>query len=334
MENLSFYSLDGVEKKKISCPYACVDYDIARKRLYIYEFQKKQITVLANDGSVLNGIRLKTKEEGFYGQYFASVNDSTYVIAKVNANGNDGGLLFISSLGDVVGHRTPEESFKPSPNSYTFNMKWEFPIFRTPEGICYYPCYSDSLFWLNEKEIMTPLFAEIVLKKVPMEYRTEVSGISQDEYITQCNKNMWSCPRYFVNERFILAQYVYGRTQTNLPGYLLADRKTGKAKSFKNSFSESNFHFGLFNDVDGGLAFTPLNQSGEYLVMVGAGLAQGGMGASPKTLLNQGRMLGEKCYTVISRVSKNKENEKHLDDFLSTFDERQQTMITILKMRK
>lgn len=334
LEHLSFYSLYGVENKKISCPYACIDYDIENKIIHIYEFRKKQITVLANDGSIVNRIHLKTKEIGFWGQYFAFLNDSTYAIAKVNATGNDGGLLFVSSTGTVVGHKSPEESFKSSPNSYIFNMSWEFPIIRSPQGVCYYPCYSDSLFWLNGKDEITPFFAETVLKKVPLENRTEVSGTNRNEYIIQCNNNRWACPRYYVNERFVLAQYTYGRARTDLPGYLLADRKTGKVQSFKNSFSESIFHFGIFNDVDGGLAFTPLNQSGEYLVMAGAGFAQGGMGTYPKTLLTQGRMFGNKSYTVVSKVSKNKENEKRLGEFFSAFDESEHTMITVLRIKK
>ena len=93
-------------------------------------------------------------------------------------------------------------------------------------------------------------------------------------------------------------------------------------------------HFGIYNDYDGGLPFTPLNQCCDYLIMVGAGIAQGAMSASPKTLYTDGREFGDSFYPVVSGTAKNTEAKERLSKFFSDFDEDKQTMITILKLKK
>ena len=336
MNSLFFYTLDGKEKNKVSCPFACVDYDISNKRLHIYEFKKKSIRVFTSDGKLINTIRLKTSDGGTFGHCFASVDSSTYVLAKENANGNDGGLLFISSTGNLIRRIGSHDSFLPVSSSYIYNTDWDYSIIRTDREIAYYPSYNDTIFWLKdgEKGEMKPFFAETILKKVPLEYRTEVSGTVLDDYIAQCYKNGWVTPRYFINERFVLAQYVHGRFVNDLPGYLLYDKKSKRAIAFKNNLLESPFHFGIYNDYDGGLAFTPLNQCKNYLIMVGAGIAQGGMKNYPKKLYSIGRELCGKVYPVISGIAKNQESKEKLSKFFSEFDEDKQTMITILKLKK
>lgn len=334
MDNLFFYSLEGVEKNKVCCPFASVDYDIKNQKLHVYEFRKRQISVFSNEGNLINTIRLRTAEEGDFGQYFASIDDSTYVLAKINVSGDDGGLLFVSSTGKVVGRMKSQETFTPSPDSYTYHSTWDYPIIRTDEGIGYYPSYGDSIYWLDGKGNMEPFFAETVLKKIPLENRTEVSGGVLNEVIAQCRKNKWATPRYFVNSRFVLAQYVYGRSNNDLPKYLLYDRKGKQARLFENRFSDTLFHFGIYNDYDGGLAFTPLNQSGNYLIMAGAGNAQGGMNAYPKTLYTNGRKLGDTVHPVVSGKAKDAEAQKRLSEFFSSFEEDKQTMITILRLKQ
>ena len=334
LDSLFFYSLDGNEKKRISFPMACVDYDIANHCIYIYEFKKRKISVLTSEGALTNTISVKSVEAGYYGNYFASINDFLYVIASPNTTGDNGGLLFISCTGNIVGRKKTQEVFQPSQSSYSYNMVWDIPVFRTPIGIGYYPWYEDVVYWLNENGETEPFFTEKVLKKVPVNHRTEVTGGELDEYIKQCKTNMWSTPRYYINKRFILAQYVYGRSTTDLPGYLLYDKKNGKSRVHKDLFSFSIMHYGLYNDYDGGIAFTPMNQCGDYLMMAGAGMAQGGMSGFPKTLYNEGRKFGENTVPVVSNVSKDKRKSKVLSDFFLNFDEDKQTMITALKLKQ
>ena len=65
-----------------------------------------------------------------------------------------------------------------------------------------------------------------------------------------------------------------------------------------NKFDYENkhalFHFGIFNDYDGGLAFAPSAQSGDYLIMVNASDQQGDRHKTlPKTLYQEGRIIPE-----------------------------------------
>ena len=128
----------------------CVDYDIANHCIYIYEFKKRKISVLTSEGALTNTISVKSVEAGYYGNYFASINDFLYVIASPNTTGDNGGLLFISCTGNIVGRKKTQEVFQPSQSSYSYNMVWYIPVFRTPIGIGYYPWYEDVVYWLNE----------------------------------------------------------------------------------------------------------------------------------------------------------------------------------------
>lgn len=333
-DSLFFYNTDGKEEKRFSCPFACLDYDMENGKVYVFEFRKRLISILSDEGELLSSINIRSNLSGYYGHYFAALSDSVFAMAIPNAGGNDDALVLVSSKGRILDKRGHHDTFRPSGNTFIHNMTWDFPLLRTPDETLYCESYCDTAFVLRGNGDAEPLFVQSVLKKIPLECRPEVKGQNLNDYILKCKSNMWATPRYYVNGRFILAQYVYGRSDTDFPGYLLYDRKDCSSRVHKDTLSMSRLHMGIFNDYDGGLAFTPISQSGNYLLMSGAGIAQGGMSSRPKTLYEKGRKFGDALLPAASGISMDEGKEAQLTSFLADFDEERQTMITVLKMKE
>jgi hypothetical protein len=64
--------------------------------------------------------------------------------------------------------------------------------------------------------------------------------------------------------------YNLGHISQTLPNYLLYDKQTKELYNHKQRliFENGRFHFGFFNDYDGGLPFNPDYCSDEYLIGV------------------------------------------------------------------
>lgn len=108
------------------------------------------------------------------------------------------------------------------------------------------------------------------------------------------------------NDCYYVAEFLVGRSPVRLPNYLVYDKETGKLNRVEidldRSYEIHQFHIGIFNDYDGGLAFTPLYQTGDYLIMVNADEAQGWEKDFPKTLYKLERSINHKSYPCRSDI--------------------------------
>ena len=145
--------------------------------------------------------------------------------------------------------------------------------------------------------------------------------------------------RHFETSRFHLVEYKIGGYSQMLSNYLVYDKNNKKLYRTNSQLTSalkeaSLLHFGIFNDYDGGLAFAPSSQSGDYLVMVNASGQQGKYNTRPKTLYEEGRMNGGKSYQVRSGVCKSSSHRQRLMDFFRDFDEKKHSMLMIVKPKK
>ena len=158
------------------------------------------------------------------------------------------------------------------------------------------------------------------------------------EYLNYCAENKKYAVRLFENNRYYIAEYLEGRSHNNLPNYLIYDKNDRKLNRVENNLFHGlethQLHFGIFNDYDGGLAFTPVFQSGDYLIMENGGEAQGKGGAIPKTLYKKGKWIINEQYPCRSDVYRSIEDKKRAEVFFDNLDEKKNTMLMIVKLKK
>ena len=124
-----------------------------------------------------------------------------------------------------------------------------------------------------------------------------------------------------------------------MPGYWLYDRAEGTLSragiTTQQGIDAHTFHFGIFNDYDGGLGFAPLCQSGDYLIMVNAGTVQpSSFSNCPKYLYEKGRELFGETYPCRSDVAASAQKEAAVKAFFRDFDDEKDTMLMIVKLKK
>lgn len=338
LDSIFAFEHTGALKYRIPASGCSVDIPQDKQKIYVYSFRNNAIFEYDFCGQKVRTIRLKHSAIDGYGSNFLTINDTLFAIAKLNEGRNKYELLFFNSSGNVVGHKNNPHPFSPQSTACVFRSPWERTLFRTPEGCRYYRAYGDTLFAIGPNMEITPVWVEEKLSKVPLESSLEYRGGKLAAFLDSCRKNHWYSVRYMESKRFVIAEYVPGRSPNDLPGYMIYDKKdktlSRLEQSLASGFASHKLHFGIMNDYDGGLGFTPLCQSGDYLIMVNAGFSQGGLKNAPKTLYEKGRIInGEKCICR-SDSCVNVNAQKKLKDFIGRFDEEQNTMLSIVKLKE
>ena len=318
---------------------SCFDIHPEELKFYIYDVLKsKDIKVYNFKGEKLKSIPLKISEEGFCGAFFLALNDSLFAISMLNEGHNKNELIFVNEKGRRVSYIKNMEPFVRAGEALTHNEKWARTLFRTSEGLRYHRCYRDTLFAIEQDMTLHPVLIEQKISKVPIEKRIENVGGDMMEYLNYCAKNKKYAVRLFENSRYYIVEYLGGRSNSNLPNYLIYDKNVRKLNRVENDLFHGleihHLHFGIFNDYDGGLAFTPVFQSGDYLIMVNGGEAQGKGGAIPKTLYEKGKWIIDEQYPCRSDIYRNINDKKRADAFFENFDEKKNTMLMIVKLKK
>lgn len=337
LDSIFAFEHTGHLKYRIPAFGCSVDILQDKHKIYVYSFKNNAIFEYDFCGQKVRTIRLKHNAIDGYGSNFLAINDTLFAIAKLNEGKNKYELLFFNANGNVVGRKNNPHPFSPQPTACVFRSVWERTLFRTPDGCRYYRAYGDTLFAIDSNMEITPIWVEEKLSKVPLGSRLEYRGGKLSAFLDSCRENHWHSVRYMENKRFVIAEYVPGRSPYDLPGYMIYDKK-GKTlgrleQSLTNGFASHKFHFGIMNDYDGGLGFTPLCQSGDYLIMVNAGFSQGSFENAPKTLYEKGRIINGEKYICRSDSFVNVNAQKRLKDFIRQFDEEQNTMLSIVKLK-
>lgn len=182
-----------------------------------------------------------------------------------------------------------------------------------------------------------PILIEQKISKVPLEKRIECAGGDMKEYLTYCAENKKYAVRVYENSRYYIAEYLEGKSLTKLPNYLVYDKMDGKLNIVESDLLHSlethHLHLGIFNDYDGGLAFTPLCQTGDYLIMEDAGETQGRGKYFPRTLYFKGKWIIDEQYPCRSDVYRSIDDKKRADVFFDNLDEKKNTMLMIVKLK-
>lgn len=318
---------------------SCFDLRPEESKFYVYDvFKFNEIKEYDFNGNELRKIRLKTEENGFYGASFLAVNDSLFAISRLNEGRNENELFFVNGKGRKVGRVKNTEPYVPAGNALTHNEIWPRTLFRTSEGLRYHRCYRDTLFAVEQDMNLEPILIEQKISKVPLEKRIECVGGDRMEYLKYCHENKKYAVRVYENSRYYIAEYLLGRSSNMLPNYLVYDKTTGKLNRVENDLSRGfethQLHFGIFNDYDGALAFTPLYQSGDYLIMVNGGEAQGRGSNFPKALYKRGKIIENKQHPCKSDVYRSASDKKRAETFFDNLDEENDTMLMIVKLKR
>lgn len=332
------FDAEGKPLYRIAGEAGCLDVLPEEASFYLYHFSDRIIRKYGFDGKERATLRLKA-EMGTYGRNFLALSDTLFAISTMNVGYNPYELFFVDGRGEVVHRVKNREPFQPQTGSRTHNSVWHHRLFRSDEGCRYYPSYADTLYEVREDATIHPVMVENKISKIPLEHRLEYSGQRLDEFIQEMLDRGWNAVRHFETSRFHLAEYKIGGYAQMLSNYLIFDKESGKL--YRTSFQlldalkgEGPLHFGIFNDYDGGLAFAPSSQSGEYLVMVNAGGQQGGYHTRPRTLFQEGRVNTGKAFQVRSDVWTDSSHRQRLERFFQDFDEKKHSMLMMVKPKK
>lgn len=189
------------------------------------------------------------------------------------------------------------------------------------------------------------MLIETMIGKMAIEHRMEYNGMDNDTYIIETvNKEpeKKNGVRYFETSRFIIGEYKVGQHQRDWSDYICYDKHNKKWYQIINKFPSEGFlfHFGIFNDYDGGLAFAPSTQSGEWLIMVNASDQNGESRTKPKRLYQEGiiiqnRQTGEmEQYLYRSDVWKDAEKRNLLNKFYQDFNDDKHSVLMLVRLKK
>ena len=317
----------------------CFDVDAEAGKFFTYEstFGSNEVKAYDFKGKELYHFRVLADGASGYSNRFFALSDSLFV--KANSARDENELVFFNRKGRAVKRIKNPEVVIPSPGAYTHNEVWPRPLFRSPMGLRFHRCYGDTLFAVEADRTLRPVFVEHLVKKVPYDKRLEVVGGDQIAYHALCDKEGYAATRVYENSRFFLIEYLVGKSESRMPGYWLYDREEGTLSragiTLKQGMEAHTFHFGIFNDYDGGLGFAPLCQSGDYLIMVNAGTVQpSSFSNCPKYLYEKGRELFGETYACRSDVAASAQKEAAVKAFFRDFDDEKDTMLMIVKLKK
>ncbi len=317
----------------------CLDVDAEAGKFYTYDLISGRNEVKTYDfaGKELYKFRVLADNKSYYGAYFLALNDSLFVRADINRSQNE--LLFFNRKGRVVKRMKNPQVVVPAPDAMLYNPWWDRPLFRSPMGLRFHRCYGDTLFAVEADRTLQPVFVEHLVKKVPYDKRFDVVGGDEIAYNTLCYKEGYAATRMYENSRFFLVEHQLGKSIFRMPRYWLYDREEGTLSragiTTQQGMDAHTFHFGIFNDYDGGLGFAPLCQSGDYLIMVNAGTVQpSSFSNCPKYLYEKGRELFGETYPCRSDVAASAQKEAAVKAFFRDFDDEKDTMLMIVKLKK
>ena len=315
----------------------CLDVDAASGVFYTYEPLTNEVKAYDFAGKELHHFTVQAEGNSFYGSCFLAVSDSLF--AKANGAQSEAEVVFFNRKGQVVERVKNPKPAIPQPGAHTYNEVWNRPLFRSPMGLRFHRCYGDTLFAVEEDGTLRPVLVERIVKKVPFDKRLDVVGGDETAYLALCDKEGYAALRMYENSRFFLAEYLIGKSAFRMPGYWLYDRADSTLHragiSLREGLQAHTFHFGIFNDYDGGLGFAPMCQSGNYLIMVNAGSVQpADFSNHPKQLYEKGRKhLGE-TYACRSGMAASRQKEAAAEAFFRNFDDEKDTMLMIARMKK
>ena len=320
---------------KTPVEFGCFDLCPEESRFYTYTYKTKQIKAYDFKGQQLKQIRFDTD---CFGASFLAINDSLFAFAPPNDGYNKNELIFVNGKGRRIGYKKIVEPFVPTKDAVLFNETWPRTLFKSSEGFRFHRCYGDTLFSIEQDMTLHPILIEQKIPKVPLEKRMEYAGGDMIEYLTYCAENKKYAVRVYENSRYYIAEYLEGKSHSNLPNYLVYDKMDSKLNIVEIDLSRSlethHLHLGIFNDYDGGLAFTPLCQTGDYLIMENAGEAQGDWKYFPRTLYDKGKWIIDRQYSCRSDVYRSIDDKKRVDTFFDNFNEKKNTMLMIVKLKK
>jgi hypothetical protein len=344
--NLYTFNHYGKLLYKIEARGGSMDFLPDKSYFYLYTFMDECIRKYDLKGNILQTIHLKEKVDG-YRYSFLCLNDSLFVMSQNNEGNNPNELFFINGKGSIIERKANINQFQASEKSYFNNMDWRRSLFRGQNGCYYHRDYSDTLWKVHDDMTLQALLVENKIKKVPLEQRTEYSGKPMSDYITTTLAEKLNVVRYYETSLYYIAEYKAGGHSRGLSNYLFYDKKTTKLYQVTNKFDYENkhalFHFGIFNDYDGGLAFAPSAQSGDYLIMVNASDQQGDRHKTlPKTLYQEGRIIPElvnkkpvsRQRQMRSDVYHDERHRDQLNEFFKDFNEKEHTMLMFVKLKK
>lgn len=326
----------GQEKNKISVFSGSFDVLETSEYIYIYSFLKKEINKYDLKGNKINTIKLKNDKAGYYGYFFSILNDSLFAISNINEGYNKDQLIFVNSQGVVV-HRIPNyEKFSPSPNIYSVNREWFRCLYRQNKNVYYHPFYNDTLFIVKNHQLI-PQIIEHKIEKVPVEHRIEYTGKNFYDFAKYCQNNGKYATRFFNSSRYVFIEYKNGSIKNYLSNYLIYDKKTKVlyriCNNLNNGLNSKILHFGIENDYDGGLAFSPSYLCGDYLIMVNAGDMQGEKGKNTRELYLKGKMIKDTLYKCKSDKFINVVYQNKTDKFFNKESNENKIILMIVKLK-
>jgi hypothetical protein len=243
----------------------CRGFDVLESEQLIYVAYDKSIRVYDFRASVRNRISLSDEMSGI-GNFIVAIDTGKIALSIWNNGVKSNRLLIIKTDGSIAKTFSQHEKFQSGRSPIVSASRFHRSLFRYNDEIRYHPYYSDTLFSLVNGRL-DPVFIENKIFKVPLQHRLEYLGDNK-EFEKYCLKNKAYATRFFETSRFMLIAYNLGHIFQTLPNYLLYDKQTLELYDYQQYliFKNGRYHFGFFNDYDGGLPFNPQYSSGEYLI--------------------------------------------------------------------
>lgn len=333
---IHLFDLLGKHLSKVPVKSGSFDVLPDLSRFYTYSFLSKEICSYDFMGNKIWQTKLKNDESGYYGYSFLAINDSLFVISNTNVGYNPDELLFVNQKGQVIHRIANSNRFSPPVNINSYKRGWRRSLFRACDGLRYHSFYSDTLFSVVNTNI-TPVVVETKIAKVPLEHRLEYTGEQISEFAKYCMRENKYATRFLDTSRYLIVDYQFGSLQSSLSNYLIFDKETGLLSRTYNNLNkgiEAGFlHFGISNDYDGGLAFEPMFQSGEYLIMVNAGDSQGALKNKPKQLYWEGRTIAEEHCECRSNSCLNPVYKAKTDQFFKEKVNDKDMLLMVVKLK-
>lgn len=337
-EAIYWFNHKGKEINKIPIRSVCFDLSNHWDSIYTYSFSQKRINCYDLKGNRIWTSRLHYKEKavGLYGHFFAHINDSLFVIANTNEGFNPDKLVFFNQRGRMKAHIPNNETFPYPGSHYTSDSDWYRRLTKNKDVVFYHPVYNDTVYQVGGDMHLTPVIIEERVKKVPLTSRLEYTGKNLANFQKECHSKQLYVTRIFNTSRYVVVEYRLGSITCSMANFLVYDRKD---KVLRRTFNDLNkgvlagqFHFGIYNDYDGGLAFAPEFISNDHLIMVNASKLQGRNAAKAKSLYTHGgNFYGKKCICR-SDFYRDPALKKKADTFWNNCDDNK-LILTILKLK-
>jgi hypothetical protein len=246
----------------------CWGFDVLSSKQWIYVAYKQEINIYDFGGDIIRRkIPLNNETVGI-GNFIAAIDSTKIAVSVWNMGTNRNKLVIIDIKGKIIKEFPNHQKFHPERTPLVNASRFHRSLFRYHDEIRYHPYYCDTLFSLSNDQLK-PIFIENKIFKVPLKYRLECLG-NNSAFQKYCKENNAYTTRYLETSRFMIVIYNLGHISQTLPNYLLYDKHTKELYNYKQHliFENDRFHFGFFNDYDGGLPFNPDYCSGEYLIGV------------------------------------------------------------------